>query len=430
MARLPERLAPVAVALLVVACGGEATISADEDFGVDAGADVRPEPSDMPSADMHSDDAGPSIAPDLGGDPDLGQPPPVPEQLRPCDQADCWETELGGVPCSSAAHDEDFSSGNYNVHRYESFVWDGTPTSIELVGRSGSWDPVLVLTEPSGTTLFDGDVPLTAEGILVEAQAGNDIVLTSDTPRRLEVFVTSRAVLESGFVDRIPTDATYALTVTSTCSGERAPCVVNGNDVREPACGWLHYVGRRVVPHLPGSRERRVDVAAVVSWWALKEGVMFLQNPIVYSNCNFPDGDARIGPLDSCVDRRAWQVGLSGVQVPWHSDADVQSAVDTAYPGRNHADTLRGAALRARLDDVTVQAVVDSTGTLRRSWFLRDSVVGFMLEEPVVRAECIEDTRSWCYGTGWDATRMYAPNRTGALQAIEDIKGLLDVVAP
>ncbi len=427
---------PVAwLALLMIAgCGGEASIHSQTDAGGDGGAaaedsgaevsDLGPDPGDLSTGG----DAGQRS--DAGGD--TGESPPVPESLSPCADvdSDCWETELGGVPCSSATHDEDFSSGNYNVHRYESFAWDGAPTTIELVSGSGAWEPALVVVETGGRTLFDGRTPLSTDELVIDVANSTKLTITSDIPLRLEVFVTSQRVLSSDFVDRISTDATYTLSITSECGGGRAACVVNGNDVREPACGWLHYVGHRVVPRLPGSREERIDTAAVVAWWALKEGVLFLRNPIVYSNCNFPDGDARIGPLDSCVDDRAWQVGLSGVQVPWHSDAEVEAAVGVAYPDQAIADVLASTAVEARLDRQSVEAVVNSTGTLRRSWLLRNSVVGFMIEEPVVRSECIDDSLRWCYGTGWDTTRLYAPDRASALRAIDDVKALLDDVAP
>jgi len=81
--------------------------------------------------------------------------------------------------------------------------------------------------------------------------------------------------------------------VGGACAGTRVPCVVNGHTVGDPACTWIHYVGRDVVPRLAGTRDQALTAAAAVAWWSLKEGVLSLQNPIVYSNCNFASGDAK-----------------------------------------------------------------------------------------------------------------------------------------
>ena len=383
------------------------------------------------------EDVGNPGADDLGGSvdaaqaaPDMGSVPIIePVTVAPCATADCWETVLGGPPCMVDTHAEDYSSGNYNVHAYATMAWEGTPTRITVAATGGAWEPVIIVNTLSGTTLFDGEVALQSAGLMATASGAADVTVTSDVALPLVVYVTSRAVLDSAFVERIPTDATYPVEVQSDC-GERLTCTVNGNNVRDPACAWLHYVGRNVVGLLPGTRDEQLDTASLVGWWALKEGVMFLQNPIVYSNCNFPDGDARIGPLDSCVPNRAWQVGLSGVQVPYHTDEKVEGVVADIYPGRALADVLRATAVEAQLDAADVDAVVASTGTLRRSWFLRNSAVGFVIEAPVVKSECVDDTRTWCYGTGWDTTTLYAPNRAAALGAIDDVRALLDALAP
>ena len=416
--------------ILAAACGGEATV-VNNGGPADAGADgVVEGPADLGGRDT----SDPVEAPDLGSDvptpTDVGGVAMTPADVDPCVNADCWDTSLGGPPCSIASKNEDFSSGNYNVHEYASVSWDGAATAITLTKGAGDWEPVLALVAKDGTTLFDGTIGLQREGLDVRATSGSQVVVSTDAPMGIDVYVTSRAVLDSNFADRIPTDATYTVTIDSDCGGARVACTVNGNDVREPACGWLHYVGRRVVPRLPGTREERIDAAGVVAWWSLKEGVLFLDNPVVYSNCNFPDGDARIGPLEECVPNRAWQVGLSAVQVPYHTDAEVEAAAQAAYPELAIEEVLRLTAIEAQLDATSVDAVVGSSGMLRRSWLLRNSPTGFVIEEPVVRGECVNDSRSWCYGTGWDTTRLYAPNRTAALGAIEDVKALLAQVAP
>jgi hypothetical protein len=47
-----------------------------------------------------------------------------------------------------------------------------------------------------------------------------------------------------------------------------------------------------------------------------------------------------------------------------------------------------------------------------------------------VTAECIDGSESWCYGSGWTGSALFAPNRAGALQSIDDIRAILDSLAP
>jgi hypothetical protein len=80
--------------------------------------------------------------------------------------------------------------------------------------------------------------------------------------------------------------------------------------------------------------------------------------------------------------------------------------------------------------DAAVNSVVSSTGDLRISWLLRNSAIGVTFQVGPVTSECIDNSLSWCYGTGWTSTTLYAPDRASALGSIEDIRVLLDSVAP
>lgn len=207
--------------------------------------------------------------------------------------------------------------------------------------------------------------------------------------------------------------------------------MVNGHPVDDPACGWLEYFGREVVPALGGSRDERLDVAATVAWWSLKEGVLFLDNPIVYSNCAFEDGSAYIGPLETCPSGRAWQVGISGIQVPTFLDDRPSQQASVLYPGLTVDEVLELTAAEAWLDpSETASLLASDDVVLRTSWLLRNSPIGVTLQVDLVINECVEGSYSWCYGTGWTATSLYAPDKDAALQSIEDIRAVLDGLAP
>jgi hypothetical protein len=190
-------------------------------------------------------------------------------------------------------------------------------------------------------------------------------------------------------------------------------------------------VADEVVPHLAGDRAERLTVAARVTWWSLKEGVLDLGNPVAYSNCNTPSGDFRYGPLDVCYAGRAWQVGLSAVQVPGTS-LDQLEGIGQSLFGKPSSEILAMTARHAGFDPSTGTgaAIVQSTGMQRASWLLRNSAIGFTVSEKVITAECINDAYYWCYGTGWDTSAWYAPYRGAAFQSIDDLYAILDALAP
>ncbi|MEK6283988.1 MAG: hypothetical protein AABN95_26865 [Acidobacteriota bacterium] len=195
------------------------------------------------------------------------------------------------------------------------------------------------------------------------------------------------------------------------------------------------FVATNVLPQLIGGTAERIRVASRAAWWGLKEGTFSLPNPHVFSSCSQlqPNGkakDVRLGPLEICSASRAWQVGLSGVQVPNFTDHEVLQAVEALWPGRPIEAVLAEAAQLAGFDPNQGDGadIVNSTGVLRKSWLLRHPVVGLTLVERDVTTECIEGARSWCYATGyskpWPQITKYAPTREAALQSVADLATL------
>ena len=204
--------------------------------------------------------------------------------------------------------------------------------------------------------------------------------------------------------------------------------VVNGHNLTAREQQWMTYVAAHVLPRLQGATDRALEIASRAAWWSLKEGIFDTSNPPKYSNCNTASGDQLIGPLELCGSGRAWQVGLAAVQVPNHQLAELETLAGELYPELVIADVLAGAAAEAGFDPSTGTgaAITAATGTLRKSWLLRDSAIGFTaVERDEVVTECIVGSKSWCYGTSWDTTRWYAPSKTSAMRSIADIAALL-----
>ena len=418
-------------------------------------ADVRPSMDAQPSPDLDEpadveqpvDVERPAeveqpvdtwVAPDITEDAE--EPAPQPDPVTPCASASCWATSLQPQACSLATKNEDYSSGKYNVHHYASVAHPGAETTIRVERTAGQWQPAILVTRKDGSTLSDGELGATAAGVQVTViktgQAGGvaEVVIQTDEALGLDVFVTGWSVVDSSYGVFLGQDSKYTLLIDNLCDGQPAlDCsgpIVNGNPVAEPACGWLNHIGKVVVPQLAGTLDERLDVAAPVAWWALKEGVLFLDNPIVYSNCNFDSGDKKIGPLEICADGHAWQVGLSGVQVPTFSLAVLNQTATDIFPGTSTDTILEQTAQQALLPPAQVAVVVASTDKLRRSWLLRNSPIGFTVQAQRVVKECVVGNKSWCHGTGWNATKLYAPTKAAAIQAIADIRGLLLQLSP
>ncbi|MBI5526462.1 MAG: hypothetical protein HY897_09010 [Deltaproteobacteria bacterium] len=454
------RLLVAVLLLLLGACGGGAgaTQDAGDDNGGDAAEEPRSDAQDVDAAPPGDDvaaagaDSGPDSGEygndggdeadggaagiDGGTDADGGQPV-QPEDRRPCDRGACWEHAAALPRCGSFRIDEDFSTGKYNVHSYSSKLWAGAPTRMALDRTLGTWQPAVIVSEAAGgTILFDGSVGLTRAGLDVRAVldgttgARAEVEISSTADLSVTVHVTGWEVIQSGFVEFLPGSAEYTLSIDNDCGGPDINCVVNGHTVGESPCGWLRYTAQNVVPQLEGTRDQRLTNAARVAWWSIKEGVLYRPNPLSYSYCG-ASGSGYIDPLETCPDGRAWQVGLSGVQVPNFKDlAELEDTALRLFPGLTVDTVLFDAAREALLDDVDAAAVAASTGALRRSWLLRTSAVGFTVQEPIVTYECIDHSYSWCYGTGWDSTRWYAPDREHAMLAIDDVRAILAAAAP
>lgn len=194
----------------------------DAATGVDAGArdDARPVDSDAGAPDAS---AGPDGGPD--GGPPVAPPTPI-EPCAPGRPMACWMAQAASGRCGPTTLAENFGTGMYNVHTFTVPVRAGIDLEIMLRRTGGSWDPALVLHEPAGTTIYDGERGARTADLIVEALdsgRGSDLAsvrVSSSTDRVLTGHVTSWAVLDGGLAPRMPMDATYALSLVTDCPPE------------------------------------------------------------------------------------------------------------------------------------------------------------------------------------------------------------------
>ena len=182
---------------------------------------------------------------------------------------------------------------------------------------------------------------------------------------------------------------------------------------------WIDYVKNAVVGRLAGSREERARTAGIVTWWALKEGILDTPNPLRHSLCSQAGADRPIGDLEVCTGP-IWQVGLAGIQPSSVSLAQAEDVAARLYPGESIPSVLRRTAENAGVDAATVQQIEQIGGTLRKSWLLRDPAIAFELQRPFVETQCLNGAASWCYGS-WETARRFASDRSRIAQVTSEL---------
>lgn len=145
--------------------------------------------------------------------------------LWPCAVASCWNPKKTLPACGSFAIDEDFSSGKFNVHRYWMTLPGGAPVTLRLQRKAGLWQPALVGSDHAAKSIVGGEVAQLHPNVeVLSATSGRfgseaSVRLLPKTDTKVLILVTAWATLDTGFVAKIPTNATYRFTLQQDCSG-------------------------------------------------------------------------------------------------------------------------------------------------------------------------------------------------------------------
>lgn len=90
--------------------------------------------------------------------------------------------------------------------------------------------------------------------------------------------------------------------------------ILNRFSTNQRESGNIRWIGHCVMPFLQGTTRERAHIAALSTWWSLREGNLEMEtsNLIRYSNCHLKGKDTLISdqPLTACPDK-IWQVGLA-----------------------------------------------------------------------------------------------------------------------
>ncbi|HZM78969.1 MAG TPA: SH3 domain-containing protein [Candidatus Limnocylindrales bacterium] len=195
---------------------------------------------------------------------------------------------------------------------------------------------------------------------------------------------------------------------------------------QEAAVRWIASV---TIARVPGTLSEKLSTVSEVTWWSLKEVV--LSQPLTkvhrYSNCQ----DSNYEPLYWCPSLN-WQVGIAGVHMSNTPGrvAEIEALAGSLY-GSTVAAVLDHTANYAGYPDGSTgyNAILNSTGSFRTSWLLRNHGVGFTFNQAFVRPCLGSAPPDWCFG-GWNEAVRYAPNAAAIIRSVQDLRAILYAIRP
>ncbi len=178
------------------------------------------------SASTGADTTTTTTEPETSGTTGPVEPPDPPVTLEPCMNGSCWSTLTFSAICGSTYVNEDFSSGNFNVHDFALSLKADREVTITLTRTAGEIEPALVILDEQGETVYDGENGAWGPELTIEAVStgmGSEVASLTIAPgfdQRINVYVTSWSVIDGDFVSSMPTDVTYAYEVYNDCEPE------------------------------------------------------------------------------------------------------------------------------------------------------------------------------------------------------------------
>lgn len=184
-------------------------------------------------------------------------------------------------------------------------------------------------------------------------------------------------------------------TSTPTAPGTAgpAPTSLAGQPLKSNEQKWIQWIAQNVLPLLPNDTpDGRAGMAARVTWWSLREGVLNLDPPFGFSNCGDTGPNHVVDNLLYLCPTTDWQLGIGAVSLNNHTATDVEPETKKLHNTSDISQILGQVAdLSGKSNDKS--AVINSVDTkdskLRASLLLRDPATGFFFEYTDVINECL-----------------------------------------
>ena len=282
-------------------------------------------------------------------------------EFDPCTVASCWDPNLS-VTCSQQVVPEDFSSGNYNVHKYATTLRAGEMITIELWQTAGDFEPAFFLADRVGKLLYAGDFVTLDPRVTILGSTSDRgpralVMLRTTVDLDVDLYVTGWRAVDSGFTQGLPTNAEYELRVGQACDGGGPS---DSESVGSPSNGSL-VNGVRVTPH-PGYV---IPDTGRNAHWGTQETIDHLQSGFDAVLSRHP-GAQVVQVRDISVQRGGEPSG------PWpHSSHESGRDVDLTY----HLDACSSTS-GCPLSDAPLSTFdAEATWTLFEHWISQDAVV-------------------------------------------------------
>lgn len=206
---------------------------------------------------------------------------------------------------------------------------------------------------------------------------------------------------------------------------------VNGHILNQKEMHNIRWIKKCVLPLFPGEKEEKSRIAAEVTWWSLREGVLELVGEplFAYANCHLRSGIDRVvssQPLWNC-DTNIWQVGMMAGQVMNYSPQLIAEKIQQVQESlgliAEENELLEWTANLAGYPPGSEMSasIVESKGRVRRAWLVRNPIIGMLLTKIEVEEECITGSKRWCISGQYAEAKKFSGSRARMLRSIQDL---------
>ncbi len=158
--------------------------------------------------------------------------------------ASIWRPTAALRACSAWSINEDFSSGSFNVHRYQVDLSVPGTTTVRFERRAGAWEPAVLVVDSRGRLVYGGDADGGNPDVEARAVASGqgaaiaELTVENNAPTRLFFFLTSWKQIDDRLSGRLPTTARYTFALSQQCEdGGTAYRGLDHDGLRVPRSG-------------------------------------------------------------------------------------------------------------------------------------------------------------------------------------------------
>ncbi|MBI2895829.1 MAG: hypothetical protein HYY06_19890 [Deltaproteobacteria bacterium] len=125
--------------------------------------------------------------------------------------------------CGTWSLNENYSTGRFNVHRYQVELPAGGPVEVRFARTAASWEPAVLVRDTAGAQIVaDGTAvehPAVTATVAASGRGSDRAVLTLEAaaPTTVYVYATGWSVIDGGFRTYLPRTSRYSISLAHEC---------------------------------------------------------------------------------------------------------------------------------------------------------------------------------------------------------------------